>query len=178
MTEIVTNAKEMKEILDKVRMKGTDTDGEKVSLIKDVVLTFEDGQVEVKVLDGMQSVWCHLRKDFNEINEEGEIHLGSIKDFNEYLSRFGESVVVSQQADEDGNRIYFEDENDKRGSITATDREHIASKNGTEEFPFEYDTEAGYPTSEITGPIEPFFETQASEIKSILKDGDTTQVRE
>lgn len=179
-TRIVTNHNEMSNVLDKVRMRGTDTDGEKVSLVGDVILTFdeEEGQVETKVFDGMRSVWCHLRKDFDGIREGGELVIGNIKDFTKYLERFGENVVVEQREDEHGERIYFEDENNKRGSITATEREHIASKESVDELPFEYDEEADEPVSEKVGPIEPYFVTEASEMQSILSDGDTTQVRE
>jgi len=178
--EIVTNHGEMKEILEKAKMRGTDTDGEKVSLVGDAILSFdeEENRVQVKVFDGMRSVWGNIRRQFGDIRTGGDLVIGDIKDFLKYLDRFGEEVTIEQRETETEERLFFSDQSGKRGSIPATDEDHIASADRVDELPFEYDEEKEVPIRGQDNPIEPYFKTEASEIQSIIEDGDTTQVRE
>lgn len=178
---IVTNSQEIDEILDKVRMHGTDTDGQSISLVEDCVLRFEDGQIHVKAFDPMKSVWLSGSFAFDGIKREGELVIGDITEFRNYLSRFGERTIVDQTVPEGEDTVHlvFSDEDRKTGAYPAQDEEHINSTDDVDELPYEFDSdEQEYPEAPSHGVVlDTWFECNVSEIKDILADGDTTQVR-
>lgn len=178
---IVTNEEEMREILTKIRMKGKDTDGQTTSLVQDTILHFEDDRVVAKAFDPMKSVWMHYRGPFSGIRREGSLVIGDISEFLSYLGRFGEKTIVEESVSDDGDilEIQFNDEDRKEGGYPAEDEEHITSIQNVEELPFVYDAETDefpyHQTSDIE--LSSWFETDVAEIKDVLADGDTTQVR-
>lgn len=178
---IVTNEQEMSDILSKIRLKGTDTDGQTVSLVDDTILKFEDGQVWTRAFDGMKSVWVELEVDFDGIRSEGSLIIGDISEFLDYLGRFGESTIVEHKRDDDSNELYtmFNDEERKEGGYPTDDEAHIESVQQVNELPYEYDAEEddepGAPAQNVY--LDTWFECPVSEILDVLEDGDTTQVR-
>ena len=175
---IVTNYNEIADITDLIRMGGTDTDGQKVKLVKDTVLTFEDGQVRATSFDGMNSVWNDVRVDFDGIKREGKLVIGSISEFRKYLKRFGENTIVEQVERDDGMWLEFKDEDRKNGAYPARDEEHIKSVKNTDQLPFRFDEGDDCPVAPSKNiDLDTFIVTEVSEIKNIIDDGDTTDVR-
>lgn len=176
---IVSNESEMGEILDKIRMRGKDTDGQVTPLVEDTILTFEDGQVHTRAFDPMKSVWVRLSWPFDNIRQEGRLVIGDISEFRSYLGRFGEQTVIEQKVTEETVEIRFNDEERKVGGYPAQDEEHIKSTQQVDQLPFEYDVEEDdHPAAPAKGVyLDTWFTTEVAEIKDVLEDGDTTQVR-
>lgn len=182
---IVTNANQMEELLSLVRLHGTDTDGSKKSLVKDTVLTFEDGHVDVKLFDPMASVWGHVRGPFDGVRGDGQLVIGSIEDFLTYLSRFGEHTQVTVEEREGSAYVTFDDEDRKSGAYPADDITHIDSIQNVDQLPFSYDPEEGEPSEgnvpmagDVGVSLDTWFRCDVAEIQDVLDDGDTTDVRE
>lgn len=177
---IVTNQQEMSDILSKIRLKGTDTDGQTVSLVEDTILKFEDGKVWTRAFDGMKSVWVEIDVQFDGIRNEGSLIIGDISYFLDWLSRFGDSTIVEHRTKEDSNELYtmFNDEERKEGGYPTDDESHIESVQQVNMLPYEYDPETDdTPSAPNSVYLDTWFECPVSEIVDVLEDGDTTEVR-
>lgn len=179
--KFVTNHTEMNEVLSKLRMRGTDTDGQTISLVEDAILQFEGDSVKAKAFDPMKSVWVDLSVSFDNIRREGSFVIGDISEFLKYLKRFGDRTVVEQGVPEGENTVHlmFNDEERKSGGYPAQDEEHINSVQDVEQLPFEFDPENdAEPSAPMKGVhLDTWFTCNVTEVKDILEDGDTTQVR-
>lgn len=177
--KVKTNYDEICEITDKFRLYGKDTDGQKTKLVTDGILRFEDDQVHTRVFDGMKSVWADISIDFDGIKREGILVIGSISQFRTYISRFGEHTIVEQVDRDDGAWLEFNDEDRKEGAYPATDKDHIDSTDKVDQLPYQYDPETDEfphaPTKNIE--MDTYFIVEVEEIKDIIEDGDTTEVR-
>lgn len=175
---IKTNYEEISELTNYIRMRGVDTDGQKIKLVTDTILYFQDDTVWAKAFDPMKSVWTWVRQDFDGIKQDGKLVIGSISDFRKYLNRFGEHTIVQQEEREDGVWLTFNDEDRKEGAYPATDEDHIKSVQNVEELPFQFEEGDDYPHAPAKGvELDTFFVTDVAEIDDVIEDGDTTQVR-
>lgn len=177
--KIKTNYDEISDITDKFRLYGKDTDGQKTKLVTDGVLHFRDDQMQTRVFDPMKSVWADVRIDFEGIKREGKLVIGSISQFRTYIKRFGQHTIVEQVERDDGMWLQFNDEDRKEGGYPATDEDHIDSTDKVDELPYEYDSETDeFPHAPAKGiEMDTYFVTEVTEIKDIIEDGDTTEVR-
>ena len=178
---IVTNHGEMVELTDLIRLRGTGTDGTKSSLVKDAVVHFEGDEVDVEVLDPMASVWAHVRGPFDGVRSAGRLTIGSVADYREYLARFGDKTLIETEERNDGFYLTFDDEDRKQGGYSLTDEAHIKSNEDIDQLPFSYDPENDdYPTAQSGGTLielDTWFTCDVADIKSVLDDGNTTEVR-
>lgn len=181
---IKTNHAEIQELTNLIRLHGTGTDGKTSSLVTDSIINFGEDDVSVKVFDPMASVWAHVRGPFDGVKRPGNLLLGSISDFRNYLSRFGEHTIV-ELSDRDGVAyLTFDDEDRKSGGYTATDEAHIKSADDVDQLPYEYNPEKGTPSEGVVPAAEAagvyldaWFRCDVADIQDILEDGDTTEVR-
>lgn len=177
---IVTNAPEMEELTDLIRMKGTGTDGKTKALVEDTIIEFhEDDTLSVKAFDPMASVWAHIRGDFDNVRSPGKLLIGEIDEFRDYLNQFGDRTIVAVEERSDSFFLTFNDEQRKDGAYSATDEAHIDSIQDVEELPYQFTDEMDYPGVPEKGIfLDTHFTCDVSDITDVISDGDTTEVRE
>lgn len=163
MTKFQTSKSEMTEFLNCVKLKGKTADGQ-VNLIDECVIKVEDDFIQTAKPDTTMNTYINV-KMLVDVEEDGEIPLGDLDEFEKQLKRMNGTISISL----DGNFIIMED-SVKRFSIPCYSMKEEAVSNG----PVRKE-DGVYKMGNI--PFKTSFKINTKHLKEIVDDGDVLNIR-
>lgn len=122
--KIKGKVKNLKELLQLIKLEGKDTTGSNTSMIENCILTCKDGKVSTITLSKTNTVIAFIEYKNLDIITEGEIPIGNLDEFLSYLKRFENDDEITVEVTE--NKIKLSrDEPKKIANIPLTSRDNI-----------------------------------------------------
>lgn len=169
MVKINCKVANIKEVFKLIKLEGKDPDGSTVSMIENCLLVAKDGKITTLALSKTQTVIAFIEYKKIDIITEGEIPIGSIDIFLDYLKRFENDDVVTIETTE--NKINILRANPKKiANIPMTAKENIDDSlraEGIKDSIKEVDGVMKFRDTEMTAKMK----VNAHHIKQVLDDG-------
>ena len=169
MTKIKGKVKDLKELIQLIKLEGKDTDGSNTSMIDNCILNCKDNKISTRVLSKTNTVIAFIEYKKLDIITGGEIPIGSLDEFLSYLKRFDNDDEIYVEVTE--NKIKLSrDEPKKTANIPLTSRENIDDSLRAESIKDSLSAEKGkwkFRGTELVASIK----VNSQFIREILDDG-------
>lgn len=177
MTKLKTRISDLKQICKLIKLEGKNVSGSNEQLIENMLMITNNDHIEIDVLSKTNVVLASLTYNL-EIEEDGEIPIGSIEIFEQYLARFdGDDEIILEVLENKLKLLREKTEKspEKTAYIPLTSKENIddssRAKNIIGKLLFK-DNVWCFGNTKL--PVEITIESES--IKEVLADGDIKNI--